>query len=95
MALAAARHFYAVLIEEGDVARAREYERAFKDFTHRLQILPGCLRSWFAAYRTWLSQGAWNMPNTALWTSWTRRQAPVPGLARARRPADPGAWKVR
>jgi len=93
-ALVAARHFYAVLLDESPPAWWPQIDPTFKDLTHRLQILPGAPQSWFDVYRRYLEQGGWNMPASALYTSVERGGFRLfPGWVEPYGPPMPGAWR--
>ena len=68
-ALVAARHFYAVVFEEGSPEEAAAVASDFKHTTHLLQTQPGSLDNWWPIYEQFLTSGGWHRPNTALWTS--------------------------
>jgi O-antigen ligase len=68
-ALVAARHFYAVVLEDGSPEEGVAVASDFKHMTHLLQTLPGSLNSWWPAYERFLTGGGWHRPNTALWTA--------------------------
>lgn len=67
--LVAARHFYAELLQDGEAARAADWNREFKHLTHQLQLLPGAPDSWWKVYDRFLDGGGWTRPSTALWTA--------------------------
>ena len=93
-ALVAARHFYAVLLDDAPPAWWPQVDPTFKDVTHRLQILPGAPQSWFEIYRRYLEQGGWNMPASALYTSIGRDGFRLfPGWVEPYGPPMPGAWR--
>ncbi|MCB9898447.1 MAG: O-antigen ligase family protein [Planctomycetes bacterium] len=69
-AFVAARHFYAVVLEDGDPQLVALAEPHFQHCTHVLQSLPGSPDSWWkAVYEPWLDENGWTMPQTALWTA--------------------------
>ncbi len=75
-ATAAARHFFALSIQDGDPARHDEFYEAFAFLTHRLQTeaVPGDVKAsldrwWRAYYDVWLVENGWDMPFSALYTS--------------------------
>ncbi len=68
-AMVAARHFYAVVLEDGPSSRWPEVAPEFKHMTHLLQVLPGSPDCWWPTYESFLTTGGWHRPNTALWTS--------------------------
>ncbi|MHC5210255.1 MAG: O-antigen ligase family protein [Planctomycetota bacterium] len=93
-ALVAARHFYAVLLEDGPPENRETLDATFKDVTHRLQILPGGLDAWWADYQRFLEQGGWNMPSTALYTSTAPDGIKLfPGWDEPYGPPEPGSWR--
>jgi len=68
--LVASRHFYAVLLEDGDPDHFDEWNRAFRHVTHLLQSLPGALNTWWPLYRQFLQSSGWKViPGPALWTA--------------------------
>ena len=93
-ALVAARHFYAVLLDDAPPSWWPQLDPTFKDLTHRLQILPGAPQSWFDVYRRYLEQGGWNLPASALYTSVERGGFRLfPGWVEPYGPPMPGAWR--
>lgn len=93
-ALVAARHFLAILLQDDLAERSMGVNAQFKDVTHRLQILPGGLHAWWPVYERFLEQGAWNMPNTALYTSMDADGVKLfPGWKEAFGPPVPGSWR--
>jgi tetratricopeptide (TPR) repeat protein len=93
-ALVAARHFYAVCLEEGPPAGRERIDATYQDVTHRLQILPGGLDAWWPVYRRFLEQGGWNMPAAALYTSVGPGGIKLyPGWDEVLGPPAPGAWR--
>jgi len=68
-ALAAARHFYARVLEDGPLDAWPAVQAEFKHVTHLLQSLPGSPDCWWPLYQRFLERGNWYMPATALWTA--------------------------
>ncbi len=68
-ALAAARHFYAVALEDGPASLWAELAQEFKHVTHLLQVMPGSPDCWWPTYERFLRRGGWHRPSTALWTA--------------------------
>jgi tetratricopeptide (TPR) repeat protein len=68
-ALVAARHFYAVVLEDGAAVYWPDVAPEFKHMTHLLQVIPGSPDSWWPVYEHYLTSGGWHRPSTALWTS--------------------------
>jgi tetratricopeptide (TPR) repeat protein len=93
-ALVAARHFYAVMLEDGPPEQRERLDGIYEDLTHRLQILPGGLDGWWAVYQHFLEQGGWNMPQAALYTSTGPDGVKLyPGWEEPAGPPRPGAWR--
>jgi O-antigen ligase len=93
-ALVAARHFYAVMLEDGPPEQRERLDGIYEDLTHRLQILPGGLDGWWAVYQRFLEQGGWNMPQAALYTSTGPDGIKLyPGWEEPAGPPRPGAWR--
>jgi O-antigen ligase len=93
-ALVGARHFLAILLQDGQAERIPVVNVQYKDVTHRLQILPGGLHGWWPVYERFLEQGAWNMPNPALYTSMDADGVKLfPGWKEAYGPPVPGRWR--
>jgi O-antigen ligase len=94
-ALVAARHFYAILLQDGDPDRWPEWNREFKDLTHQLQQLPRAPVSWWNDfYLAFLNTGGWHMPNTALWTSMDEDGVPLfPGWEEKAGPPLPRVFR--
>ncbi len=68
-ALVAARHFFAVYLEDAPAELCPAVQPVFKHLTHQLQVLPASPASWWSHYEDFLSQGGWSMPAVSLWTS--------------------------
>ena len=76
-ATAAARHFFAVYIVDGDPSRHAESYEAFGHLTHRLQTgsapdqgaAANLARWWAIYYDDWLKAGGWDLPAPALYSS--------------------------
>jgi tetratricopeptide (TPR) repeat protein len=95
-ALVAARHFVAVLLEEGAPDKRTRLDESYQDLTHRLQILPGGLDGWWPIYRRFLEQGGWNMPAAALYSSIGPDGIKLyPGWEQPHGPPEPGSWRRR
>jgi len=93
-ALVAARHFLAILLQDGSAQRIPVWNSQFKDVTHRLQILPGGLQAWWPVYDRFMRQSGLNMPSTALYTSMDADGVKLfPGWKEAYGPAVPGRWR--
>jgi tetratricopeptide (TPR) repeat protein len=93
-ALVAARHFLAILLQDGSAERIPVWNEQFKDVTHRLQILPGGLQAWWPVYDRFMRQSGLNMPNTALYTSMDADGVKLfPGWKEAYGPPVPGRWR--
>jgi O-antigen ligase len=93
-ALVAARHFLAILLQDGSAGRIPVWNSQFKDVTHRLQILQGGLQAWWPMYNRFLRQSGLNMPNTALYTSMDADGVKLfPGWKEAYGPPVPGRWR--
>jgi O-antigen ligase len=67
--LVASRHFYAVLLQDGDPRYFSEWNREFRHLTHQLQSLPGSVNTWWPTYIQFMSASGEHMPKTALWTA--------------------------
>jgi len=68
-ALAAARHFFAIVLEDGDASLWPSVSKEFKHMTHLLQVMPGSPDSWWPVYERFIQSGGWHFPNTVLWTA--------------------------
>ncbi len=93
-ALVAARHFYAVLLQEAEPERMSELNRIYKDVTHLLQVQPGSPSSWWVVYDRFREQNSLRMPFTALWTSMDDDAHRLfPGYVEPLGPPIPGLWR--
>lgn len=68
-ALVAGRHFYAVLLQDGDPVAFGDWNREFRHLTHQLQMLPGSPAIWWSVYEDFRAAGGWQLPSAALWTA--------------------------
>ena len=66
----AARHFYALLLQDGAPEHWPVWAEQFKHLTHELQKTPGAPDAWWAVYQRFRSEGGWPLPHAALWSAW-------------------------
>ncbi len=93
-ALIAARHFYAIVLDDGPAAVVPIANPVFRNLTHELQILPCGLDGWWGHYQRFLDQGGWNLPASALYTSVEGDAIRLyPGWRLPLGPPLPGAWR--
>ena len=90
----AARHFFALLLQDGTPTRWPEWNREFKHLTHQLQQRAGAPENWWEVYTAYLDARGWSCPDTALWTAMDGDGVPLfPGWDEKAGPPPPRSMR--